>query len=89
MDTPKERAERFGLLSAKAGMAREENPYLRLLLEYRLSDRGHQESMQLLAGAWWRGWDQAAESTPLGLQARKLSLGALRLHALNNDDSLE
>jgi hypothetical protein len=84
VDTPIQRAERFGFLSAKANLARDENPYLRLLLESRHRDPKGRENMQLLAGAWWRGWDLAAGSTPLGLHARKSALGAFRLHAFNS-----
>ena len=74
-----QRAERFGFLSAGAGMARHENPYLRLLLE---SPRGvrDREGVQLLAGAWWRGWDLAAGATPSGVRARESALSAFGLH---------
>ena len=87
--TAVERAERFGFLSAGADIARSRNPYLKLLIESRQSDRKLRESAQRLAAAWWRGWDHATASTPRGLQARRSALAAFGLHALDGSPSIE
>ena len=89
VNTPLQRAQRFGFLSAEAGMSRHENPYLRFLLESRRSDRANKEAMHGLAAAWWQGWDLAAGSTFRGLHARKSALRALGLHALDNGKGLD
>lgn len=87
MNTPEQRAERFGFLSAEAQIARHKNPYLKLLLESRRSDQKKRVITQLLAGAWWRGWDRGA--SPDGRQDRQLALCAFGLHALDGSQSFE
>lgn len=81
-------AERFGFLSAQAEIPRSKNPYLKLLLPSRSSDRKTNEITQLLAGAWWRGWDRATASTPTGAQSRQSALAAFHLHALNGSQPM-
>ena len=87
--TPEERAERFGFLSAEAEIARNKNPYLKLLLESRKSDRKLRESTHLLAAAWWRGWDQGAASSPRGALARRAALADLGIQVLDGSRSVE
>lgn len=86
---PEERAERFGFLSAEADIARDKNPYLKLLIETRRSDRKLRQSTQLLAAAWWRGWDRGAAATPRGIEARRAALAGLGLRALDGRPFIE
>ena len=87
--TPEERAERFGFLSAEADIARPKNPYLKLLLESRKSDRKLRESTHRLAAAWWCGWDRGAASSPRGVQARRSALTDLGIQVLDGSPSIE
>jgi len=86
---PEERAARFGFLSAEAGIAREKNPYLKLLIETRRSDGKLWQSTQLLAAAWWDGWDRGAATTPRGLESRRAALAAVGVRALDGSPSIE
>ena len=57
----RERAELKGFAAHHADIPRHENPYLEFAVTLAPHRSANREAAVVLAAAWWRGWDRAAE----------------------------